>query len=73
VAVQLERELTDKQRCVLMVVFNEVPINEVVRQLDTNRNAVYEMLHDARHKLKIGLQACGFEVVEMLSLFSEAG
>ncbi len=67
----IERDLTDKQRRVLfLMVFNEVPMDEVVRQLDTNRNAVYKMLHDARRKLKSGLQSRGFEVGETLALFS---
>jgi RNA polymerase sigma-70 factor (ECF subfamily) len=66
----IERDLTDKQREVLvMMIFNEVPMDEVVRRLDTNRNAVYKMLHDARRKLKNGLQARGFEVGETLALF----
>jgi len=45
-------------------------MDEVVRHLGTNRNAIYKMLHDARRKLKIGLQARGFDVGEMLFLFS---
>lgn len=67
----IERDLTDRQRRVLiMIVFNEVPMDEIARRLDTNRNAIYKMLHDARRKLKGNLQARGFEVSEMLSLFS---
>ena len=67
----IEHELTDKQRRVLiMMVFNEVPMDEVVQHLGTNRNAIYKMLHDARRKLKSGLQARGFDVAEMLILFS---
>jgi RNA polymerase sigma-70 factor, ECF subfamily len=67
----IERDLTEKQRRVLiMMVFNEVPMDEVVRILGTNRNAVYKLLHDARRKLKSSLQARGFEMGEMLNLFS---
>ena len=70
----IERELTDKQRDVLiMMVFNEVPMDEVVQRLGTNRNAIYKLLHDARRKLKSGLQARGFEVGELFALFSETG
>lgn len=68
------RELTDKQRQILLLmVFNEVPMDEVVQRLGTNRNAIYKMLHDARRKLKSGLQARGFEVGETLTLFSAQG
>jgi RNA polymerase sigma-70 factor (ECF subfamily) len=70
----IERELTDKQRQVLtMIVFNEVPMDEVVLRFGTNRNAVYKVLHDARRKLKAGLQARGFEAGETLALFSAPG
>ena len=70
----IERDLTDKQRSVLiMMIFNEVPMDEVVRRLHTNRNAIYKLLHDARRKLKNGLQARGFEVGETLVLFSAQG
>src|SRR5687767_15141040 len=45
----IKHDLTEKQRQVLiMMVFNEVPMDEVVRHLGTNRNAIYKMLHDAR-------------------------
>ncbi len=66
----IKNDLTDKQRRILfLMVFNEVPMDEVVRHLGTNRNAVYKTLHDARRKIKSSLQARGFEVGEMLSLF----
>jgi RNA polymerase sigma-70 factor, ECF subfamily len=70
----IQRDLTEKQRRILiMMVFNEVPMDEVVRKLGTNRNAVYKLLHDARRKLKSSLQARGFEMGEMLNLFSSQG
>ena len=70
----IKHDLTDKQRHVVsMMIFNEVPMDEVVRHLGTNRNAVYKMLHDARRKIKSSLQARGFEVSEMLSLFGASG
>jgi RNA polymerase sigma-70 factor (ECF subfamily) len=67
----IEQDLTTKQRRVLiLMVFNEVPMDEVARQLDTNRNAIYKMLHDARRKLKNRLQARGFDIGEILAIFS---
>ena len=70
----MEQDLTDKQREILiLMVFNEVPMDEVVRQFGTNRNAVYKMLHDARRKLKSGLESRGFNVGETLALFSAPG
>jgi len=70
----IDTDLTDKQRSVLvMMVFNEVPLDEVARHLDSNRNAVYKLLHDARRKIKSGLQARGFEIGEVLNLFESPG
>jgi len=70
----IEHDLTDKQRQVIMLmVFKEVPMDEVVRHLGTNRNSVYKLLHDARWKLKSGLQERGFEVGETINLFSALG
>jgi RNA polymerase sigma-70 factor, ECF subfamily len=67
----ITNDLTAKQRQVLsLMVFNEVPMDEVVRHLGTNRNAVYKLLHDARQKLKSSLQAEGFGVSETLDLFA---
>ena len=67
----IEHELTDKQRYVLiMMLFNEVPMDEVVQRLGTNRNAIYKLLHDARRKLKYRLQARGFDIGEILALFT---
>lgn len=67
----IEQDLTDKQRRVLMMmVFHEVPMDVVAQQLNMNRNAIYKMLHDARRKLKIRLQARGFEIGEILALFA---
>jgi len=66
----IEHDLTENQRrVVFLMVFNEVPMDEVVRHLGTNRNAIYKMLHDARRKIKSGLQSRGFEVAETLALF----
>lgn len=70
----IEQDLTEKQRRVLiLMVFHEVPIDEVARHLNTNRNAVYKLLHDARRKLKGSFQARGFDIGETLALFGPSG
>ena len=66
----IQQDLTEKQRQVIsMMVIHEVPLDEVVRHFGSNRNAVYKLLHDARRKLKSGLEARGFDVGETLTLF----
>jgi RNA polymerase sigma-70 factor (ECF subfamily) len=67
-------ELTPRQRQVLtLIVFEEVPMDVVVERLNTNRNAVYKMLHDARLKIKSRLLKQGIEVAEALYIFNFKG
>lgn len=67
----IRSELTERQRQVLKwIVFDEVPMDVVVQHLQTNRNTVYKMLHDARIKLKRSLLMQGFGTEEALDLFS---
>ena len=69
----IENELTDRQRAILTaIVFDDVPVDLVTREYKMNRNAVYKMVHDARVKLKKRLEERGFDVGEILNLFSGA-
>lgn len=62
--------LSNKQRQVLKwIVFDGVPMDVVVERLESNRNAVYKLLHDARLKVKQGLIEQGYEVNEVYALF----
>jgi RNA polymerase sigma-70 factor, ECF subfamily len=68
----IQNELTPRQREVLrLMVFNEVPMDEVVERLKTNRNAGYKMLHDARQKIKTRLLAKGIKVEDALRIFGK--
>ena len=70
----VEQHLTGKQQQLLRaVVFEQVPLDELVRHWGSNRNALYKLLHDARRKLKRHLVARGFEVKEILDLFAPGG
>ncbi len=49
----MEEELTDKQREALALIgLQDVPIEEAAKRMNTNRNALYKLLHDARLRLK---------------------
>ena len=57
------RELTDRQREVFVAVaLNELPIDVVAIKLETNRNAVYKNLFDARRRLRAAMAAAGHPV-----------
>ncbi len=69
----IENDLTTRQRQVLkLMVFDEVPMDEVAEHFNTNRNAIYKLLHDARRKLKARLEARGLAVAEIMNLFAKA-
>ncbi len=68
----IDQELTQRQRQVLKaIVFDEVPMDELVRHLGTNRNAIYKQLHDARLKLKAHLEARGFGAHEVWQVWAK--
>jgi RNA polymerase sigma-70 factor (ECF subfamily) len=63
-------QLTPRQRQALVAVRVEnVPIAEVARMMDTNPNNVYKLLHDARLKLKQGLQSLDLDADYILKLY----
>jgi RNA polymerase sigma-70 factor (ECF subfamily) len=67
----IEQHLTLRQRQVLRaLVFEEIPLDEVARRWDSNRNAVYKLVHDARRKLKAHLEGRGFDIEEIFEVFA---
>lgn len=60
VQVAIEEVLTPHQRRVLVALaLNGVPIDVLAERLNTNRNALYKTLHDARRKLRNHLDERG--------------
>lgn len=63
-------ELTDRQReVILAVIIGGMPLDEVARRMDTNRNALYKLIHDARKRLQSQLAAEGLTPEEVLAVF----
>ncbi len=66
----IKEELTEKQRLALRAVsLRGMPLEEVARQMGTNRNALYKLLHDARLRLKRRLEREGLTPEQVLSVF----
>ncbi|HBA92676.1 MAG: hypothetical protein A2X24_08570 [Chloroflexi bacterium GWB2_54_36] len=66
----LRTQLTPRQRQTLkLIAFDDVPMDVVVQRLDSNRNAVYKLLHDARLKIKQQLVRRGYDLAEVMDLF----
>ena len=57
----VEEELTERQRRVFIaIVVNGVPLDALVVQLGSSRNAIYKTMFDARRKLRAALAARGY-------------
>jgi len=57
----VDGELTERQREVFVaIIVNGAPLDAVVVELGTNRNAIYKMMFDARRKLRAALVANGY-------------
>ncbi len=66
----IREELTDRQRkAILAMGVRGMPLEEVARRLDSNRGALYKLLHDARLRLKRRMEAEGLPPDEILALF----
>ncbi len=63
----INEELTDKQKqAINALMIQRLPGPVVVKQMDTNRNALYKLVHDARLKIKNKLELEGIDPDEML-------
>ena len=59
----IDEVLTPRQRDVLVALaVNGVPIDVLAERWDTNRNALYKTLHDARRKLRRHLEDAGLSL-----------
>lgn len=64
-------ELTERQRTAMLAILQDgVPLQVVAERMDTNPNALYKLLHDARQRMKQRLEEqVGFSAQEALALF----
>ncbi len=68
----IAEELTRRQReAMVAVMFEGMPLEEAAQRMETNRNALYKLLHDARKKLKKRIEAEGLSPGEVLEAISE--
>jgi RNA polymerase sigma-70 factor (ECF subfamily) len=60
-------ELTERQRTAIRAVMQDMPLDEVARRMDTNRNALYKVIYDARTKIKDALDRQGLSADDLLA------
>lgn len=72
VSEALREGLTERQyQALIAVAVNGVPLEVVAERMDTNRNALYKLLHDARRKLRTYLESQGISPEYVMTLFQE--
>lgn len=67
----IQKELTQRQRTVMVSYLEGMPLEEVASRMGSNRSAVYKTLHDARKRLKRRLEEQGLPLQEALAVFAE--
>jgi RNA polymerase sigma-70 factor (ECF subfamily) len=66
----LSEDLTERQRSALLAIMHGgMPLEEVARRMDTNRNALYKLLHDARKQMRNRLIERGLTPEEVMAVF----
>ncbi len=65
----VETDLTGRQRQALVAELRGMPQGEIAAQMGLTRNALYKLTHDARQKLKRGLEAAGISGDEVREAF----
>jgi RNA polymerase sigma-70 factor, ECF subfamily len=66
----MEEDLTEKQRVALLASLGGMPLDAIADRMDTNRNALYKLLYDARNRLKRRMQAERLSAEDMLGVFA---
>lgn len=62
--------LTDRQRQAMEALMQGVPVEEIAARTNSNRNAVYKLVHDARARLKQQLESTGYTADDVVSAFA---
>ncbi len=70
----IEQELTPRQRLVVInFLFNGLSTDMIAKRLNTNRNNIYKIMHDARKQIRRCLQISGISPSYALAVFGDGG
>jgi RNA polymerase sigma factor (sigma-70 family) len=67
----IEETLSDRQRMAIRGSLAGLSVEVIASRLGSNRNAVYKLVHDARLRLRRGLEESGVTAEDVRSLFSK--
>jgi RNA polymerase sigma-70 factor (ECF subfamily) len=67
----IKNVLTDKQRtAITALMIHDLPVTVVAEKMNTNRNNLYKLVHDARKKMKTEFEMQGIDPEKMISELS---
>lgn len=66
----IEKMLTNKQRLAIRGLLEGLPVEEIALRTNSNRNAVYKLVHDARTKLRQGFEQSGIVAEDITAIFA---
>jgi RNA polymerase sigma-70 factor (ECF subfamily) len=61
----IDSELSSKQWTAITAELGGMPLPQIAEKLGSNTNSIYKLLHDARKKLRRGLEASGFAIEDV--------
>jgi RNA polymerase sigma-70 factor (ECF subfamily) len=61
----IESELTEKQWTAITAELAGMPLPQIADKMGSNTNSIYKLLHDARKKLRRGLEASGVTIEDV--------
>jgi len=61
----IDSELTERQWTAITAELGSMPLPQIAEKLGSNTNSIYKLLHDARKKLRRGLEASGFSIEDV--------
>ena len=66
----IDESLSEKQRFAIRASLAGLPVEVIAEKTGSNRNSVYKLVHDARAKLRSGLESGGISAEELALAFN---
>ncbi len=66
----IDTDLTEKQKLAIRALLEGLPVEEIAARTHSNRNAIYQLVHDARMRLREGLERAGITAEDINAIFA---
>ena len=65
----IQSMLTEKQRVTIRATLDGMPVEVIAEKMGSDRNSGYKLVHDARVKLRSGMEEAGISAADLSSTF----